>query len=503
MPMEAMDVTQMHQVLPTVQEFVHRNHMHYIHGQWVPSVSGQMMDDENPSTREVLTRVARGREEDVHQAVQAARKAFQHQDWQQLNPNAKGVLLWRLADLMDQHLVELAQLDSLDMGMPLRQAQYGTVPMAIDHMRYMAGWATKIEGSTIPVSAGKFFNYTMRQPVGVVGAIIPWNFPLLMAVWKLGPALASGCTIVLKPAEQSPLSVLRLAELITEAKFPPGVINIVTGYGPEAGAALVAHPDVNKVAFTGSTEVGKSIMHKAAERMARVSLELGGKSPNIICADANLKRAISGSMLGIFMNQGEVCSAGSRVYVAKEIYNQALEQMSEYARRLKVGQPLDPRTQMGPVVSAEQYQRVLDYIESARQEGASVVAGGDQMPEAGPGFYIQPTIFSNVQDNMTIAREEIFGPVVAVMPFDDIEEVVVRANTSPYGLAAGVWTENVRTAHYLAHRLDAGTVWVNAYHVYDAAAPWGGFKESGFGREMGHYALELYTEVKDVWINLQ
>ncbi len=503
MSMEAMNVEQSLNAVAAVQNFIHQPHHHYIQGQWVPSQSGLAMEDIDPSTRTVLTHVARGNGDDINRAVEAARQAFREKSWRQMTPQARGVLMWKLADLMAEHLEELAQIDSLDMGMPLRQAQYGTVPMAIDHMRYMAGWATKIEGETIPVSAGPFFNYTVRQPVGVVGAIIPWNFPLLMAVWKLGAALAAGCTVVLKPAEQSPLSVLRLASLVTEAGFPPGVINIVTGYGPEAGAALVAHPDVNKIAFTGSTEVGKSIMRTAADRMARVSLELGGKSPNIICADANLKRAISGSMLGIFMNQGEVCSAGSRIYVAREIYDEALEQMAAYAQNMRVGMALDPKTQMGPVVSAEQYERVLGYIAKGRQEGAKVVAGGGEMSRAGAGFFIEPTVFAQVTDSMTIAREEIFGPVAAVMPFDSIDEVIERANVSAYGLAAGVWTENVRTAHYLAHSLEAGTVWVNAYHVYDAAAPWGGFKQSGFGREMGHHALELYTETKDVWISLQ
>jgi len=489
-------------ILPAVEAFLARPHHHFINNEWVPSASGQTMEDVNPATRRVLTLVARGDGEDVDRAVSAARRAFRDKSWAHMPPNRRGILLWRLADLMEQHLEELAQLDSLDMGMPIRQAQYGTTPMAIDHVRYMAGWATKVEGETIPVSAGNFFNYTVRQPVGVVGAIIPWNFPLLMAVWKLGAALAVGCTVVLKPAEQSPLSVLRLAELAVEAGFPPGVINVVTGYGPEAGAALVAHPGVNKISFTGSTEVGKSIMRTAADRMARVSMELGGKSPNIICADANLKRAVSGSMLGIFMNQGEVCSAGSRIYVARSIYDQALEHMADYAKTLRVGQPLDPKTQMGPVVSDEQYQRVMRYIEIAQREGATLVAGGGDMPEAGPGFFVRPTVFAGVRDTMTIAQEEVFGPVVAVMPFDDIEEVIERANQSIYGLAAGVWTENVRTAHYLSQRLEAGTVWVNAYHVYDAAAPRGGFKESGFGREMGKQALELYTEVKDVWISL-
>ncbi|AUW95475.1 MAG: betaine-aldehyde dehydrogenase [Sulfobacillus thermosulfidooxidans] len=487
----------------SVQEFIQRTHRHFIGGEWVPAASGETMDDIDPSTRGVLTQVARGDSADVDRAVAAAAQAFRDKAWRHMSPQARGVLMWKLADLMAAHLEELAQIDSLDMGMPLRQAQYGTVPMAIDHMRYMAGWATKIEGETIPVSAGPFFNYTVRQPVGVVGAIIPWNFPLLMAIWKLGAALAVGCTVVLKPAEQSPLSVLRLAELITEAGFPPGVINIVTGYGPEAGAALVAHPGVNKIAFTGSTEVGKSIMRTAADRMARVSLELGGKSPNIICADANLKRAISGSMLGIFMNQGEVCSAGSRIYVAREIYDEALEQMATYAKNMRVGMALDAKTQMGPVVSAEQYERVLGYITKGRQEGATVIAGGGAMPAAGSGFFIEPTVFAQVTDTMTIAQEEIFGPVAAVMPFDTVDEVIERANVSAYGLAAGVWTENVRTAHYLAQNLEAGTVWVNAYHVYDAAAPWGGFKQSGLGREMGHHALELYTETKDVWISLQ
>ncbi|PSR24336.1 MAG: betaine-aldehyde dehydrogenase [Sulfobacillus benefaciens] len=490
-------------LVTAVQEFIHQTHHHYIQGKWVPSHSGLTMEDIDPSTREVLTEVARGGKDDISLAVEAAQQAFRDKTWRQMSPQGRGVLMWKLADLMAAHLEELAQIESLDMGMPLRQAQYGTIPMAIDHLRYMAGWATKIEGETIPVSTGSFFNYTLRQPVGVVGAIIPWNFPLLMAIWKLGAALAVGCTVVLKPAEQSPLSALRLAELVTEAGFPPGVINIVTGYGPEAGAALASHPGVNKIAFTGSTEVGRSIMRSAANNMARVSLELGGKSPNIICADADLKRAVSGSMLGIFMNQGEVCSAGSRIYVAREIYDQTLEQMTAYAKNMRVGMALDIKTQMGPVVSSEQYERVLGYIAKGQEEGAKVVAGGQAMPGAGSGFFIEPTIFSQVTDTMSIAQEEIFGPVAAVMPFDTIDEVVERANLSAYGLAAGVWTENVRTAHYLAQNLDAGTVWVNAYHVYDAAAPWGGFKQSGFGREMGHHALELYTEIKDVWINLQ
>ncbi len=490
-------------LVTAVQEFIHQTHHHYIQGKWVPSHSGLTMEDIDPSTREVLTEVARGGKDDISLAVEAAQQAFRDKTWRQMSPQGRGVLMWKLADLMAAHLEELAQIESLDMGMPLRQAQYGTIPMAIDHLRYMAGWATKIEGETIPVSTGSFFNYTLRQPVGVVGAIIPWNFPLLMAIWKLGAALAVGCTVVLKPAEQSPLSALRLAELVTEAGFPPGVINIVTGYGPEAGAALASHPGVNKIAFTGSTEVGRSIMRSAANNMARVSLELGGKSPNIIFADADLKRAVSGSMLGIFMNQGEVCSAGSRIYVAREIYDQTLEQMTAYAKNMRVGMALDIKTQMGPVVSSEQYERVLGYIAKGQEEGAKVVAGGQAMPGAGSGFFIEPTIFSQVTDTMSIAQEEIFGPVAAVMPFDTIDEVVERANLSAYGLAAGVWTENVRTAHYLAQNLDAGTVWVNAYHVYDAAAPWGGFKQSGFGREMGHHALELYTEIKDVWINLQ
>jgi acyl-CoA reductase-like NAD-dependent aldehyde dehydrogenase len=489
-------------LMPEIQEFLAQTHGHFIDNAVVPSRSGAVMDDVNPATREVLTTVARGGAEDVDLAVRAAKRAFEAGAWANMPPNQRGILLWRLADLIEQRIDIAAQLDSLDMGMPIRQSRYGTTPMAIDHLRYMAGWATKVEGRTIPVSAGSFFNYTVREPVGVVAAIIPWNFPLLMAIWKLGAALATGCTVVLKPAEQSPLSALMLAQWAREVGFPAGVINVVTGYGSEAGAALVAHPDVDKVAFTGSTEVGKSIMKTAADRMARVSMELGGKSPNIICADANIKRAVSGSMLGIFMNQGEVCSAGSRIYVARAIYDQVLEAMETYAKTLRVGHPLDHRTQMGPVVSDEQYQRVMHYIEVAYREGASLIAGGGAMSEAGPGYFIQPTVFAGVEDQMTIAQEEIFGPVVAVMPFDDLDEVVSRANQSIYGLAAGVWTENVRTAHYLAQRLKAGTVWVNAYHVYDAAAPWGGFKQSGFGREMGSYALDLYTEVKDVWIGL-
>lgn len=487
-------------VLDETQEFLDRPKRLLINNEWVTAESGRDLDDINPSDQSVHARVPRADERDIDKAARAAHEAFYASSWRDLMPNMRGQILWKLADLMEQHQQELAELDSLDMGMPIRAARFGTIPLAVDHVRYMAGWATKITGETIPVSAGDYFNYTRKDPVGVVGAIIPWNFPLLMAVWKLSAALAAGCTVVLKPAEQSPLSALRLGELILEAGFPPGVVNIVTGLGHEAGAALTRSRWVNKIAFTGSTQVGQTIMQEAAKNMTRVSLELGGKSPNIIFADANLRQAVSGALTGIFMNQGEVCAAGSRIFVERSVYDQVLQAMIEQSAKLRVGDALDPATRLGPVVSSEQFAKIRGYIEGAKAQGASIALGGDA--DDSHGFFIMPTLIRDVSDEMTVAKEEIFGPVAVMMPFDTVDEVIARANQSFYGLAAGVWTENIRTAHLVAHRLEVGTVWVNSYHVYDAAAPWGGRKMSGFGREMGQAALDLYTETKDVWINL-
>ncbi len=493
-------MSQLEMLSPDTREFFERPKGLLINNEWLNPLSGQYFDDVNPSTKSVHAQVARATEADVERAAKAARDAFYNSHWHNMAPNDRGRYLWKLADLMEIHQQELAELDSLDMGMPIRASRYGTVPLAIDHVRYMAGWATKITGESIGVSAGNYLNYTLKEPVGVVGAIIPWNFPLLMAVWKISAALAAGCTVVLKPAEQSPLSAIRLGELIIEAGFPAGVVNIVTGLGHEAGAALSRSPWVNKIAFTGSTAVGQTIMREAAHNMTRVSLELGGKSPNIIFEDASLRQAVSGALMGIFMNQGEVCAAGSRIFVQRSIYEQVLNALIEQSSKLKVGDALDPSTRMGPVVSEEQFVKIQGYIEGAKSQGGKIVVGGSTANQQ--GFFINPTIIRDVTDDMTVAQEEIFGPVAAVMAFDTVDEVIERANRSWYGLAAGVWTENIRTAHYVAHALEVGTVWVNSYHVYDAAAPWGGRKMSGFGREMGKEALDLYTETKDVWINL-
>ncbi|ADH08039.1 aldehyde dehydrogenase [Bacillus thuringiensis BMB171] len=408
-------------------------------------------------------------------------------------------LMYKLADLMEEHKEELAQLETLDNGKPIRETMAADIPLAIEHMRYYAGWATKIVGQTIPVS-GDYFNYTRHEAVGVVGQIIPWNFPLLMAMWKMGAALATGCTIVLKPAEQTPLSALYLAELIEEAGFPKGVINIVPGFGESAGQALVNHPLVDKIAFTGSTPVGKQIMRQASETLKRVTLELGGKSPNIILPDADLSRAIPGALSGVMFNQGQVCSAGSRLFVPKKMYDNVMADLVLYSKKLNQGVGLNPETTIGPLVSEEQQKRVMGYIEKGIEEGAEVLCGGSNPFDQ--GYFVSPTVFADVNDEMTIAKEEIFGPVISAIPFNDIDEVIERANKSQFGLAAGVWTENVKTAHYVASKVRAGTVWVNCYNVFDAASPFGGFKQSGLGREMGSYALNNYTEVKSVWLNL-
>ena len=400
---------------------------------------------------------------------------------------------------MEEHKEELAQLETLDNGKPIRETMAADIPLAIEHMRYYAGWATKIVGQTIPVS-GDYFNYTRHEAVGVVGQIIPWNFPLLMAMWKMGAALATGCTIVLKPAEQTPLSALYLAELIEEAGFPKGVINIVPGFGESAGQALVNHPLVDKIAFTGSTPVGKQIMRQASETLKRVTLELGGKSPNIILPDADLSRAIPGALSGVMFNQGQVCSAGSRLFVPKKMYDNVMADLVLYSKKLNQGVGLNPETTIGPLVSEEQQKRVMGYIEKGIEEGAEVLCGGSNPFDQ--GYFVSPTVFADVNDEMTIAKEEIFGPVISAIPFNDIDEVIERANKSQFGLAAGVWTENVKTAHYVASKVRAGTVWVNCYNVFDAASPFGGFKQSGLGREMGSYALNNYTEVKSVWLNL-
>lgn len=490
---------------PGVAEFLRRPPRLLIGGEWVEPRSDAVVPVFDPSTSEQIATVSDAGAADVDRAVKAARAAFESGPWRELLPSQREALIWKLSDLIDRHADELAELESIDNGKTKLMASIVDIPGSRDYFRYMAGWATKIEGSTIDVSVGgrpggSFQAFTRREPAGVVAQIIPWNFPLAMAAWKLGPALAAGCTCVLKPAEQTPLTALRLGELIQEAGLPPGVVNILTGNGETTGAALVAHPGVDKIAFTGSTEVGKKINIAATDSLKRVSLELGGKSPVIVLSDADPDAAVAGASQAIFFNAGQVCAAGSRLYIHSRIFDKVIEGVGGAASGIRLGPGLDGETQMGPLVSREQQQRVLDYIESGKAAGVSVVSGGGR--PAHPGYYVQPTVLANVAPDMKVVQEEIFGPVVVAQRFENLDEIAALANDTPYGLSASIWSNDLTAVHRLVPKIKAGTVWVNCHGPVDANMPFGGFKQSGFGREHGRVGIEAYTELKSVCIAL-
>jgi aldehyde dehydrogenase (NAD+) len=472
-----------------------------INNEWRAPSSGQMMEVINPATEEVIAAVAAADADDVEGAVAAARAALGG-PWGQMSARERGRLVSKLADRLMERADAVARLETLHNGKPISESRNIEIPAAAECFEYYAGWADKVMGETIPVK-GNHLTYTLREPIGVVAAIVPWNFPLLLAAWKVAPALACGNTVILKPASQTPLTALALGEIAIEVGLPPGVLNVITGPGSRVGQALVEHPGIDKIAFTGDTSTGKSIMRAAADTLKRITLELGGKSPNLVLADADVEAAVRGATIGIFYGKGEVCAAGSRLLVDRTIKNEFIDKLAARARKMAPGDPLDPKTRFGAIASKKQMETVLRYIESGRSEGASLVAGGERADiGTGKGYFVQPTVFADVRPEMTIAREEIFGPVLAAIEFADLDEAIAKANDSQYGLAAGVWTRDIKKAHYVARRLQAGTVWVNTYNVYDTAAPFGGYKQSGFGREMSAHALEHYTQVKSVWVDL-
>jgi len=490
-----------------IQSFLNQKHKLLIGGKRVDAINGEIFEVQNPANNSVIAYAPKGGKEDINRAVQAARDAFENGPWGKFTVSERGKLLWKLADLIETLTEEFAQLETLDNGKPLTISRAADIPLTVDHFRYYAGLATKIHGETLDISVpyapdASFFDFTLREPIGVVGQIIPWNFPLLMAAWKLGVALAAGNCVVLKPAEQTPLTALRLADLFAEAGFPDGVVNIVTGL-PEAGAALSSHDGVDKVAFTGSTEVGHEIVKASAGNLKRVSLELGGKSPSIVFPDANLDVAAAGVAGAIFFNHGQCCCAGSRLLVHKNVYDELIGRVSEQANKIKLGPGMHPETEMGPLVSIEQKNRVLNFINSGKKEGAKILTGGDSPSgDMSSGCYVNPTVFEKIQPNMEIVQAEIFGPVLVAAPFEDLDEIITRSNDTNYGLAASVWTNDINKAHKVARGLKAGTVWVNCHNIFDANAPFGGYKQSGYGREMGVYALESYTQIKNVIIQL-
>lgn len=471
----------------------------FIGGKWVPAASGKTFETIHPATEEVICNVAEGDKADVDAAVDAAREAFDNGPWRTMDARDRGALMYKLAELIEEEAEELAALETLDNGKPISDSRAADIPLVIDCLKYYAGWADKIQGKTIPIR-GDYFCYTRREPVGVVGQIIPWNFPALMVAWKWGPALAAGCTIVMKPAEQTPLTCLRMARLAQRAGIPDGVINVVPGFGPTAGAALVEHPGVDKIAFTGEGTTARIIQKAAAASMKRLTFELGGKSPNVIFADADLDAAVQGAHFALYFNQGQCCCAGSRLFVEQKVYDEVVDRIADKNKSVKVGDPFDPETNQGPQVDQAQFDKILKYVDYGKADGAKCVTGGKRVGDK--GYFVEPTLFANVTDDMRIAREEIFGPVLSVLKFKNVDEIIKRSNDTNFGLAAAVWTRDVAKAHRYAKEVRAGTVWVNCYDVFDAAAPFGGFKESGLGRELGEAGLDNYTESKTVTVAL-
>ncbi|RWO13373.1 MAG: aldehyde dehydrogenase family protein [Mesorhizobium sp.] len=480
-----------------------RHRQMFIDGAWVDACSGRTMETRNPATGAVIATVPRGDRQDIELAVAAARRAFDG-PWSRYKPYERQVLLLRIADLFEKHWEEISRSDTTDMGMPIVRT-LANRNRVIGMLRYYAGMATSLHGETIENSLpGEIVSFTRKEPVGVVGAIIPWNAPTAASIWKIGPALATGCTVVLKPSEEAPLTPLLIADIMNEAGVPPGVVNIVTGTGAEAGAALAEHMGVDKIVFTGSTATGQSIVRASAGNLKRVSLELGGKSPVIVCADADLDKAVPVAAMSVFANSGQICIAGSRLFVGRSIHDEFVERLATYAKGLRIGDGIDPATEIGPLVSEKQLQRVASYLEAGTAEGATLVTGGQRLMEGAlaAGNFVAPTVFAGVSDDMRIAREEIFGPVISALPFDTLDEAVERANNTPYGLAAGVFTRNVATAHQLSRKIRAGSVWVNTYHAIDPAVPFGGYKMSGYGREGGAEHLDEYLNTKGVFIKI-